>query len=645
MRRNIVKSLSQVYDNCMQNVLLMIFPILLLVMTFFHAVPAKKGLLSDTFLNLNQSKNIQASVCLAIILHHLTQQITVYGMRPKGPITLLNYIGYLFTGLFFFFSGYGLMASLNAKPDYLKSFLKHRLPAVLVPFWIINILGVILTSVLPGPKLKPAEVISDITGITLINSNGWYIIEICLLYIIFYVLFRLIKNRNAASALMCVATVLIIVYSFLQGHDPEGAKAHWFKGEWWYNSTLTFVFGIYFIQFKDKFSGFCVKHYGKMISLFAVLTVISVWGSIYAQKFLGYYHEPVHHGMRDAAITLVIQTLSCIIFTTFILIMNMKLSIGNKPLLFIRFMSLELFLVHGYFLEKIFVRVEMSDFLRFIAVISCSILCCIPIAGLVKFLVKKLTALLFSKRIKNDTLEQAIREKRQNKRLRLLAITIAILVIAAILYFAVIRSFAEKREYADECDRLKSASVGETVLWGRYDSNPSLPGKEQISWIILEKDSESALLVSEMGLAGSYYHQHHTEISWKDCDLRNLINSGPLSKSFSTYELDNMLPIDEDLVSLLTAKEAEELFSTDEDRELIITAVAKAQGTNINDLSKHHEWDMTNVKTSWWWLKGDNNESSITAPIVTVDGVISLEEKYVNKPGGAIRPVIRVKIN
>ena len=644
MRRNIVKSLSRVYDNCMQNVLLMIFPILLLVMTFFHAVPAKKGLLSDTFLNLNQSKNIQASVCLAIILHHLTQQITVYGMHPKGPITLLNYIGYLFTGLFFFFSGYGLMASLNARPDYLKSFLKHRLPAVLIPFWVINILGVILTSALPGPKLKPAKVICDITGLTLINSNGWYIIEICMLYIIFYVLFRFIKNRNAASTLMCAATILIIIYAFFQGHDPEGAKAHWFKGEWWYNSTLTFVFGIYFIRFKDRFSDFCVKHYGKMVSLFAVLTVISVCASIYAQNFLGYYHEPVHHGVRDAAITLVIQTVSCIIFTTFILIMNMKLSIGNKSLHFIRFMSLELFLVHGYFLEKIFGRVEMNDFLRFIVVISSSILCCIPIAGLVGFIVKKMTALLLTKPIKNDTLEQAIKEKNQSKKIRILTIIVISLVIAAVLYFAVIRSFVAKREYASECQQLQNTSVGDTVWWGHCDTNSSIPGKERISWIILEKDSESALLISEMGLAGSYYNQHHAEISWKDCDLRNLINSGQISKSFSNYELDSMLPIDGDLVSLLTAKEAKELFSTDEDRELIITAVAKAQGTNINDLSKHHEWDMTNVKTSWWWLRGDNTPS-ITAPIVTVDGVISPDEKYVNKPGGAIRPVIRVKIN
>lgn len=629
----------------MQNVLLMIFPAMLLVLTFYRTKFAEKGLLSDTFLSLDQSKNIQASVCLAIILHHLTQQITVYGMRPKGPITLLSYIGYLFTALFFFFSGYGLMTSLESKPDYLDNFLKHRLPAVIIPFWIINILGVILTSILPGPKLTLPEIASDIVGLTLINSNGWYIIEIVILYLLFYILFKLIKNRNLAMILLCAATLFIIIYSFFNGHDPEGAKAHWFRGEWWFNSTIAFAYGIVFVKIRDKFSKFCNRHYGMMTALFVFLSVIFIWATVFAQKNLGYYHEPVHHGMRDAAITLVIQSVSCIIFTTMVLILNMKLAIGNKPLHFIRRMSLELFLIHGYFLDQIFGRIKMNDFLLFAVVILCSIIFCAIISPLIKFTVKKLTALLNRKRIKNSTLEQSIKDRNRAKKLRIFLIIVLILIISAIIYLAAIRPISIKQRYSKEKKGLNEASVGDIVTWGKYDTNPVTPGKESISWIILEKDSKSALLISEKGLAGSYYNQHHTEVTWNDCDIRNLINTGALSRSFCKYELGDMLPIDGDLISLLSAEEAEKLFSCDEDRELLITPIAEAQGTNINNMSKHHEWDMVDTKTSWWWLKGDSSTPSITAPIVTVDGEISLDEKYVNKPGGAIRPVIRVKLD
>jgi len=43
-------------------------------------------------------------------------------------------------------------------------------------------------------------------------------------------------------------------------------------------------------------------------------------------------------------------------------------------------------------------------------------------------------------------------------------------------------------------------------------------------------------------------------------------------------------------------------------------------------------------RSSWWWLRDEKKD--ITAPIVTVDGDILINKKYVNKPNGAIRPVI-----
>ena len=113
---------------------------------------------------------------------------------------------------------------------------------------------------------------------------------------------------------------------------------------------------------------------------------------------------------------------------------------------------------------------------------------------------------------------------------------------------------------------------------------------------------------------------------------------------FNSLEMRNMeTGPDGDYFSLLTAKEAEEYFDSDEERELTITAVAKNRGTNVNTLSKVNSWDMKEYRTSWWWLRGDDGVSDITAPIVTEDGAIELSEKYVNKPSGAIRPVIYVR--
>jgi len=101
---------------------------------------------------------------------------------------------------------------------------------------------------------------------------------------------------------------------------------------------------------------------------------------------------------------------------------------------------------------------------------------------------------------------------------------------------------------------------------------------------------------------------------------------------------------DGDLITLLTVEEAAGFFEDAEDRELAITSAAEQDGTNINRMSKDNNWDMKGYRSSWWWLRGEAGEKSITAPIVSVDGEILLSKKAVNKPGGAVRPVIWLKL-
>jgi hypothetical protein len=61
-------------------------------------------------------------------------------------------------------------------------------------------------------------------------------------------------------------------------------------------------------------------------------------------------------------------------------------------------------------------------------------------------------------------------------------------------------------------------------------------------------------------------------------------------------------------------------------------------------MSKANMWDMKGYRSSWWWLMPKQGEKSVTAPIVTVDGEIREAEKEINRPGGAIRPVIRIQL-
>ena len=179
------------------------------------------------------------------------------------------------------------------------------------------------------------------------------------------------------------------------------------------------------------------------------------------------------------------------------------------------------------------------------------------------------------------------------------------------------------------------------ICWGRFDTDGIFFTREKLKWIVLDKNENELYLICEKGIAGSSYNRKHEEVSWENSDLRKRLNSKEFTDSFSSEEQKHMIPANEDLISLLSPGEAALYFGANSDRELDITRAAESSGTNINRMTKVHGWDMRGYRSSWWWLRGD--KTSVTAPIVTSDGSIEEDSKYVNKPGGAIRPVIRLK--
>ena len=148
-------------------------------------------------------------------------------------------------------------------------------------------------------------------------------------------------------------------------------------------------------------------------------------------------------------------------------------------------------------------------------------------------------------------------------------------------------------------------------------------------------------LITRQGIAAATYNQKHEEVDWEESDIRSTINSAKFMKIFSPYELSHMMSSDADFISLPTELDVVAFFHTDKERELSVTTAAEHEGVNINYLSKVNEWDMKGYRSSWWWLRGEG--TSVYAPVVTVDGIIS--EKEVNRPGGAVRLMIRLDLS
>jgi len=353
--------------------MLAIYLVVLVLVLVLGCKIAGKDTFHEDFLSYPIVKGLQGFAALAVILHHVTQEVTQYGRYDKGIINVFVDAGVLFTGLFFFFSGYGLIISLNQKEGYLNDFLKKRLPAVIIPFYVCNLLFILVNMVL-GRQVKPLELFLYISGIVMWNDQMWFVVELAVLYVIFYLSFR--KRKSDASALrkMALFIFLMNVVSLLLGHDglPE-TKGLWFFGEWWYNTTWLFFIGMTVAMYYDKVIGFAKKHYKWLLPVGIVLFVVLHIATTWMLSHVGYWMEyPGHRGYLEKLATFLIQCPMVIVFDLTFVLLSMKVQFSNKLLSFLGVVALEMYLLQNIFITKL-THVIDNDILFYAAVYGATI--------------------------------------------------------------------------------------------------------------------------------------------------------------------------------------------------------------------------------------------------------------------------------
>ncbi|MBR3465357.1 MAG: acyltransferase [Clostridiales bacterium] len=310
--------------------------------------PSKLREWQEEPLSLDKSKAIQGFAAVCIIVHHLSQELA----EQAGAIGFFQGLGVLFVGIFFFFSGYGLYTSLKTKDNYLKGFLKKRFVTILVPFYVCNLIFV-AASCICGEKYKPLQLLYVLSGWSLINMHMWYIVEIAILYIVFFLIYRLIKNRTAATVVMSVFVLAMMTGSLMLCHGEDMSCSYWFQGEWWYNASFLFVIGIIFSKHAEGLRKIARKGYYLLLLVFAALTAVlglqtnyllvkySYWSEIPGQdpKYLDKFH------------CLAFQLPWIFCFVCLLLLIMMKVRFGNPVLKFLGSISLELYLIHNLFLK------------------------------------------------------------------------------------------------------------------------------------------------------------------------------------------------------------------------------------------------------------------------------------------------------
>lgn len=179
--------------------------------------------------------------------------------------------------------------------------------------------------------------------------------------------------------------------------------------------------------------------------------------------------------------------------------------------------------------------------------------------------------------------------------------------------------------------RLSESQVGEYIIFGAYEQdNDSSNGKEEIEWLVLEKEDDRIFVISRYGLDCQKYHSSDSRVTWEQCSLRKWLNETFVRAAFSD---DEQILIDDvtnaaDKVILLSSQEAKAYFAEDIERECQGTAYCYAQGAG-----------KASNGNCWWWLRTKHRIYGTIEGVSEV-GYVSTLGRVCDYDGNAVRPAL-----
>ena len=188
-------------------------------------------------------------------------------------------------------------------------------------------------------------------------------------------------------------------------------------------------------------------------------------------------------------------------------------------------------------------------------------------------------------------------------------------------------------------DKNTDYKIGETIEFGNYPQDKD--GTEKpIKWIVMKNEGNQVLLLSKYVLDAKPYNEELEDVTWETSDIRQWLNNEFYTTAFNKTEkakiqtslIKNEYNDTEDKVFLLSEKEAETLFSNDDERIANPTGYAEKSGVYVNE-----------KKVAVWWLRSPGYDGGSAAEVGYggwVDGIGG----GVSSSDGGVRPALHLNL-
>ena len=189
--------------------------------------------------------------------------------------------------------------------------------------------------------------------------------------------------------------------------------------------------------------------------------------------------------------------------------------------------------------------------------------------------------------------------------------------------------------------------MGETIEFGNYPQDKD--GTEKpIEWIVMKNEGNQVLLLSKYVLDAKPYNEEFEKVTWETSDIRKWLNNEFYTTAFNKTEKAKIQASliknednseygtsggndTEDKVFLLSEKEAETLFSNEEERIAKATEYAEKSGVYDEE------------KGAWWWLRSPGFGSRGAAEVDSDGWVYRVGNLVYIRPDG-VRPALYLNL-
>ena len=192
--------------------------------------------------------------------------------------------------------------------------------------------------------------------------------------------------------------------------------------------------------------------------------------------------------------------------------------------------------------------------------------------------------------------------------------------------------------------------IGSIIKLGKYEQdNKTSNGTEDIEWIVLAKDSDKMLVISDKAIDCKSYHLSYGNTTWEECSLRRWLNDTFVNEAFTPEEQEKILTTNvtadanpdydtdagndtEDKVFLLSIEEVNRYFKYDSERQCVSTEYAKANGA--------YTYEIDGAFNCFWWLRSQGGYSNKSASVVNSDGTVGKYGNAVDDNRDCVRPAM-----